>query len=87
MSNKLREALSDACYVMFNFLKTQKGGYGEMAKALDKAKVALAEPPRNCNVGTAEEQVKRHAEWCSMYINACVKNMLSMFCRMGADVV
>ena len=46
---KMRNALSDACYAMFNFLKTQNGGYGEMAKALDKAKAALAEPPRNCD--------------------------------------
>ena len=48
-SAKMREALSDACYAMFNFLKTQNGGYGEMAKALDKAKAALAVPPRNCD--------------------------------------
>ena len=46
---KMREALSDACYAMFNFLKTQNGGYEEMAKALDKAKAALADPPRNCD--------------------------------------
>ena len=46
---KLREALSDVCYAMFNFLKTQNGGYEEMANALDKAKAALAAPPRNCN--------------------------------------
>ena len=48
-SAKMREALSDACYAMFNFLKTQNGGYEEMAKALDKAKAALAEPPSNCD--------------------------------------
>ena len=46
---KMREALSDSCYAMFNFLKTQNGGYEEMAKALDKAKAALATPPRNCD--------------------------------------
>ena len=46
---KMREALSDACYAMFNFLKTQNGGYEEMAKALDKAKAALATHPRNCD--------------------------------------
>lgn len=40
---KLREALSDACYAMFNFLKTRSGGYEEMANALDKAKAALAD--------------------------------------------
>ena len=28
------------------------------------AEDALAEPPRNCDVGTAEEQSKRHREWC-----------------------
>ena len=44
---KMREALSDACYAMFNFLKTQNGGYEEMVKALDKAKSALADLPRN----------------------------------------
>ena len=47
---KLREALSDACYAMFNFLKAQNGGYEEIANALDKAKAALAAPPRNCDV-------------------------------------
>ena len=46
---KMREALSDACYAMFNFLKTQNGGYEEMAKSLDKAKAALAAPTRNCD--------------------------------------
>lgn len=45
----MREALSDACYAMFNFLKTQSGGYEEMAIALDKAKAALAAPARNCD--------------------------------------
>lgn len=61
---KMREALSDACYAMFNFLKTQNGGYEEMAEALDKAKAALAEPPRNCDIGNALEQVSRHMIWC-----------------------
>ena len=64
-NNKLREALSDACYAMFNFLKAQNGGYEEMANALDKAKAALAAPPRNCDVGTAEEQYKRFMNMCN----------------------
>ena len=55
---KMREALSDACYAMFDFLKTQNGGYEEMAKALDKAKAALAEPPRNCDVLSKDEVLK-----------------------------
>ena len=64
---KMREALSDACYAMFNFLKTQNGGYEEMAKALDKAKATLAEPPRNCDVGTAEEQAERFRRFCGTH--------------------
>ena len=68
MSSKLREALSDACYAMFNFLKTQNGGYEEMAKALDKAKATLAEPIRNCDVGTAEEQSARFDAHCRKHM-------------------
>lgn len=64
---KIRKALSDACYAMFNFLKTQNCGYEEMAKALDKAKAALAEPPRNCDVGTAEEQAERFRRFCGTH--------------------
>ena len=65
MSSKQREALSDACYAMFNFLKTHYGScYEEMANALDKAKAALAEPIRNCDVGTAEEQYARGRAFC-----------------------
>lgn len=61
---EMREALSDACYAMFNFLKTQSGGYEEMANALDKARAALSAPARNCDVGTAEEQQERFREFC-----------------------
>lgn len=60
----MREALSDACYAMFNFLKTQNGGYEEMAEALDKAKSVLSAPPRNCDVGTVEEQAERYEKFC-----------------------
>ena len=64
---KMREALSDACYAMFNFLKTQNGGYEEMANALDKAKAALAEPPRNCDIGNALEQYARVRAFCKKH--------------------
>lgn len=29
-------------------------------------KKALAAPPRNCDVGTADEQAKRHKRWCDL---------------------
>jgi hypothetical protein len=57
---KMRKALSDACYAMFNFLKTQNGGYEEMAKALDKAKAALSAPPRNCDLYTVGEALRKY---------------------------
>jgi hypothetical protein len=79
---KMREALSDACYAMFNFLKTQYGcRYEEMAKALDKAKAALAEPPRNCDVGTAEEQSVRMSKFCSEQYEKSDGVMLCSGCR------
>lgn len=31
--------------------------------ALQKAKAALAKPPRQCDIGTAEEQRRRYDEW------------------------
>ena len=68
MSSKLRDALSDACYAMFSFLKTQNGGYEEIAIALDKAKSALAEPVRNCDrYRTAEEQYARVRACCKRH--------------------
>jgi hypothetical protein len=36
----------------------------EVKAAQDIAKSALAEPLRNCDVGTAAEQNLRHGEWC-----------------------
>ena len=71
---KMREALSDACYAMFNFLKTQNGGYEEMAKALDKAKSVLSAPPRNCDIGTAEEQCARIRVFCERHKEDCPAN-------------
>lgn len=58
----MREALSDACYAMFNFLKTQNGGYEEMANALDKAKAALAAPARNCDLSGGDYKML-HTAW------------------------
>jgi molecular chaperone DnaK (HSP70) len=70
----LRVALSDACHAMFNFLKTHYGScYEEMANALDKAKAALAEPLKNCEVGTPEEQYNRFIYCCTERKISCRK--------------
>ena len=82
MSSKQREALSDACYAMFNFLKTHYGScYEEMANALDKAKAALAEPIRNCDVGTPEEQAKKHRDWCNSNVCKCASSCKICFAK------
>ena len=65
----MRAALSDACYAMFNFLKTQSGGYEEMAIALDKARAALSAPPRNCDRFNSGEEAwiafeRERPDWC-----------------------
>ena len=39
--------------------------------AVDRAKAALAKPPRNCDVGTAEEQFERWHAFCDSYDKYC----------------
>ena len=56
---KLREALAEFvdCWDNCN--------YAEMGKQLvEQARAALSSPPRNCDVGTAEEQAKRYGDYC-----------------------
>ena len=38
---------------------------------------ALSAPPRNCDVGTPEEQSKRHREWCrqARCVSGCIRCM------------
>lgn len=47
--SKMREALINAYYAMFKFIKTPYAECDEMAFALDGAIAALAAPPRNCD--------------------------------------
>lgn len=85
----IREALSDACYAMHNFLKTQNGGCDEMAKALDKAKSALSAPARNCDVGTVEEQSERYHALCDS--NKCTscpcKFTVRTYCALNCALI
>ena len=46
---KMREALINAYYAMFKYIKTPYAECDEMAFALDGAIAALAAPPRNCD--------------------------------------
>ncbi len=47
--------------------------WGELHKAIHKANAALSAPPRNCDVGTAEEQEERLNEFCSSHFEHCSK--------------
>ena len=57
-NNKMREAL-EAVYEC-----AKDGVLTIRESAFEKVVAALAEPLRNCDVGTAEEQIKRFYEYC-----------------------
>ena len=50
----------------------------DIRKAHEAVNSALAEPPRNCDVGTAEEQFKRFDRWCNSRV---LKNCWGLDCR------
>lgn len=64
-----RRDIADACY--------------DLTRAIRQAKKALSAPPRNCDVGTAEEQVERHREWCGHDIDYshCCNDCRNCFAR------
>ena len=63
-ASKMREALINAYNAMFKFIKTPYAECDEMAFALDGAIDALSAPPRNCDVGTPEDQHNRFMRFC-----------------------
>lgn len=67
---KLREALSKFCAYSAVVLNTGMFNRVHLEALLNMAKAALAEPPRNCDVGTVMEQGKRFAAFCYKNRNA-----------------
>ena len=70
---KLREALDDTVGLLEGILEAFKQGTGgvytsDVSEAIDKARAALAAPPRNCDVGTPDEQARRFEDFCLEYI-------------------
>ena len=54
------------------------GEWGESSREqIAENNAAISEPPRNCDVGTAEEQAKRHAAYCSIsrscFYSGCIR--------------
>lgn len=70
---KLREALKLCVDEMCNRCRELAAARGNTMPCLSgcepvrKARAALAEPPRNCDIGTAEEQAKRMDAYCTSY--------------------
>lgn len=66
MSSKMREALEGVESILSTWIDHLPPVIQEKAQeAIDKAESALAEPLRNCDVGTAKEQYKRFDKICS----------------------
>lgn len=65
---KMHEALVKVNGALDNIMDYDVDGV--LHRCVSIIKQALASPPRNCDVGTAEEQVKRHVGWCDR-LNNC----------------
>ena len=61
----MREALEYASRVLARWRQDAPfSAWNEYGEAIDKCRTALAKPPRNCDVGTAEEQAERFILFC-----------------------
>ena len=75
-NNKLREAL-EMMNTLFEqgAICTSSANSAEEMEQIEelysKTKAALAEPPRNCDVGTAEEQFEMWQAFCNQYDKDC----------------
>ena len=63
---KLREALVKLVDFCSRLWKREK-----LTPLLEKARAALAEPPRECDVGTAKEQTDRYEMFCASMHPSC----------------
>ena len=65
----MREALEYASRVLAKWRQDAPfRAWNEYGEAIDKCRAALAKPPRQCDVGTAEEQVERFENFCLKHI-------------------
>lgn len=66
MSGKQREALSEIIDTIDKWRTDGVMEHWQYSQLFDIADAALAEPLRNCEVGTPEEQMKRWNKFCMM---------------------
>ena len=50
----------------------------DIRKAHDAVNSAIAKPPRNCDIGTADEQFERFDRWCNSRV---IENCCGVCCR------
>ena len=73
----MREALEYASRVLAKWQQDAPfSAWSEYGEAIDRCRAALAAPPRNCDVGTAEEQRERFNVYCDQRI--CIHCELPM---------
>ena len=67
----MREALE--LFVEYSDLVCRMGRFtrDRLVKITTKAKAAISEPARNCDVGTAEEQYRRWIHFCEQHLHRC----------------
>lgn len=68
----MREALNDIVGIAKIALSVNCVGNSncsELWSIIDKCKSALSEPPRQCDVGTAEDQAERFVKHCQSFLN------------------
>jgi hypothetical protein len=49
----------------YDILPNYIGAAEKFLRRIKEVKSAISLPRRNCDVGTAEEQVSRHSKWCA----------------------
>lgn len=57
-------AIREAAAEFVSVILDKKPGIHNLHRLAEKCRDALAKPPRNCDVGTAEEQIKRWEKFC-----------------------
>lgn len=66
---KMREALEFASRVLTKWRQDAPfSAWNEYGEAIDGCRTALSTPPRQCDIGTAEEQAERYGRYCDKFI-------------------
>ena len=67
-NNEIREAL-EACYDFIRRIDRPFNDYMQrlLEEAVKKSEIALAKPPRNCDIGSVIEQGERFTEFCDSH--------------------